>query len=68
MGTEVTHEINRPRLHPWIELAVQGNLLGDGNGAGIEAACAGGMHSLVIDEVGRVRVLQLFWLKLPIKD
>lgn len=54
MGTEATHEINRPRVHPWFELAVQGNLLGDGVGSSIEAACAGGMHSLVIDEVGRV--------------
>ncbi|KAL5528177.1 hypothetical protein ACEPAF_7313 [Sanghuangporus sanghuang] len=53
---EATTELHRPRLHVWFEIAVQGesHMLGAERGAGIECAVAGGMHSLVIDELGRV--------------
>ncbi|KAI5123878.1 hypothetical protein M0805_005695 [Coniferiporia weirii] len=54
MGTDVMGELSRPRLHAWFETAVQSNVLGVEQGAGIEQACAGGMHSLVIDEAGMV--------------
>jgi alpha-tubulin suppressor-like RCC1 family protein len=59
MGTtiEATQELRRPRLHAGFELAMMTGMLGDKPGAGIERASAGGMHSLVIDEAGRVRAL-----------
>ncbi len=46
-------DIARPRLHTWFEEAVEGGKLG-GVEAGLEVVCAGGMHSLVIDEAGKV--------------
>lgn len=46
----------RPRLHKWFESATKGGLLG-GEEAGVEKVCAGGMHSLALDEAGRVSVL-----------
>lgn len=53
LGTDTLGEIARPRLHAWFESAVQSGVLG-GDGAGIEQAYAGGMHTLVIDEAGKV--------------
>ncbi|KAF8520331.1 hypothetical protein BU17DRAFT_65360 [Hysterangium stoloniferum] len=53
LGTETLGEISRPRLHAWFETAAKGDTLGS-DGAGVEKICAGGMHSLVIDEVGKV--------------
>ena len=47
----------RPRMHAWFESVSQGDLLGTEVGAGVECVCTGGMHSLVIDELGRVRVV-----------
>lgn len=57
MGTSAsaTQELRKPRLHVGFELAMKTGLLGDKPGAGIERAVAGGMHSVVIDESGRVR-------------
>ena len=57
MGTSAhaTQEHRKPRLHVGFELAMNTGLLGEEQGAGIEGAVAGGMHSLVIDESGRVR-------------
>src|SRR5260370_40721473 len=46
-------DIARPRLHTWFEEAVEDSKLG-GIEAGLEVVCAGGMHSLVIDEAGKV--------------
>ena len=57
LGTTVMGEISRPRLHAWFESVSQGDLLGTEVGAGVECVCTGGMHSLVIDELGRVRVV-----------
>ncbi|THH04495.1 hypothetical protein EW145_g5480 [Phellinidium pouzarii] len=54
MGTDVIGELSEPHPHAWVETAVQSNLLGMEEGAGIEQACAGGMHSLIIDEAGKV--------------
>ncbi|GJJ06239.1 hypothetical protein Clacol_000429 [Clathrus columnatus] len=53
LGTETLGEIARPRLHAWFETAAKNNTLGS-EGAGLETICAGGMHSLAIDEAGKV--------------
>ncbi|KIJ49704.1 hypothetical protein M422DRAFT_777621 [Sphaerobolus stellatus SS14] len=53
LGTETLGEITRPRLHAWFESATQKDILGS-QGAGIERIAAGGMHTLVIDEAGKV--------------
>ena len=58
LGTTVTGEITRPRLHAWFESASHGGILGEEEGAGVEFVYAGGMHTLAIDELGRV----CFWL------
>ena len=57
LGTLVLDVITRPRMHAWFESVSQGDLLGTEVGAGVECVCTGGMHSLVIDELGRVRVV-----------
>jgi regulator of chromosome condensation len=53
LGTEELGEINRPRLHKWFEAGIKEGRFG-GEGKGIEEAVAGGMHTLVIDEAGKV--------------
>ncbi|KAF8527766.1 regulator of chromosome condensation 1/beta-lactamase-inhibitor protein II [Gautieria morchelliformis] len=53
LGTETLGEISRPRLHAWFETAAKGDILGS-EGAGVEKICAGGMHTLAIDEAGKV--------------
>ena len=57
LGTSVTGDISKPRLHAWFEAAAQNDTLGSEVGAGIEQVCAGGMHTLAIDELGKVRKL-----------
>ena len=43
------------RLHAWFEDAVdRGGVLGNERGAGLEAIAAGGMHTLAVDEDGKV--------------
>ncbi|CAE6436863.1 unnamed protein product [Rhizoctonia solani] len=54
LGTAVLGDISRPRQHAWFKEAMEAGLLGTGPGAGIDALCAGGMHTLVVDEVGKV--------------
>ena len=59
LGTDFLQEIPRPRRHVWFESAVKSGILGaDGDdnseGAGVEKIYAGGMHTLVVDEAGRV--------------
>ncbi|EJT97405.1 RCC1/BLIP-II [Dacryopinax primogenitus] len=53
LGVDMLDEIRRPKLHTWFEEAIEEGRLG-GAGAGIEKACTGGMHTLVIDEMGRI--------------
>ncbi|KAF8335878.1 regulator of chromosome condensation 1/beta-lactamase-inhibitor protein II [Cantharellus anzutake] len=53
LGPDTLGDIVRPRLHSWFEEATREGKLG-GEGAGLEVICAGGMHSLVIDEAGKV--------------
>jgi len=55
LGTETLGEITRPRLHAWFESASKENVLGE-KGAGVEKVFAGGMHTLAIDEAGKVCV------------
>lgn len=55
LGTTVMNEQSSPKLHAWFESAIAGGVLGEEEGAGIERVAAGGMHTLVIDELGRVR-------------
>ena len=55
MGVDVLREFSRPTIHTWFEDARESCILGDSDGASVEQICAGGMHSLVIDESGRVR-------------
>ncbi|KLO20338.1 RCC1/BLIP-II protein [Schizopora paradoxa] len=54
LGTSVTGDISKPRLHAWFEAAAQNDTLGSEVGAGVEQVCAGGMHTLAIDELGKV--------------
>ena len=54
LGTETLGEISRPRLHAWFEAAAKADILGS-KGAGVEKICAGGMHTLAIDEAGKVK-------------
>ncbi|CAE6398586.1 unnamed protein product [Rhizoctonia solani] len=54
LGTSVLGDISRPRQHVWFKEAIDAGILGTAPGAGIDALCAGGMHTLVVDEVGRV--------------
>ncbi|KAG8730591.1 hypothetical protein FRC11_006336 [Ceratobasidium sp. 423] len=54
LGTGVLGDISRPRQHAWFKEAIETGTLGTGPGAGIDALCAGGMHTLVADEAGRV--------------
>ncbi|KAF8342950.1 regulator of chromosome condensation 1/beta-lactamase-inhibitor protein II [Cantharellus anzutake] len=56
LGTDVTGEIPRPRLHTWAEECINKgkfSVKGDQK-AGLETLVAGGMHSLAIDPRGRV--------------
>jgi regulator of chromosome condensation len=50
----VLGDISRPRQHVWFKEAIEAGLLGTEPGAGVDALCAGGMHTLVVDEVGKV--------------
>ena len=54
LGLDTLGDITRPRLHAWFEAAIKEGKLGEAVGAGIERVAVGGMHSLIIDELGRV--------------
>lgn len=53
LGPDAFGDIVKPRLHAWVDQAVKDGKLG-GEGAGIESVSAGGMHTLMIDEAGKV--------------
>ncbi|WVQ83752.1 hypothetical protein IAT38_005896 [Cryptococcus sp. DSM 104549] len=57
LGPDELDEIARPKLHSWFEEQVEeGTLSRDGKpGGGLETVSSGGMHTLAIDEGGRVR-------------
>lgn len=53
MGADSLGEFEKPRKNPWIESKIQDGAFG-GEGAGLEAVAAGGLHTLFIDEKGVV--------------
>lgn len=53
LGPDETTELFKPKLHEWCAEAVESGKFGE-EGAGIEAVAAGGMHSLMVDEEGKV--------------
>lgn len=53
LGPDNTTELFKPKLHEWCAEAVSSGKFGE-VGAGIEAVAAGGMHSLMVDEEGKV--------------
>ncbi|EIW68398.1 hypothetical protein TREMEDRAFT_32149 [Tremella mesenterica DSM 1558] len=57
LGPDELDEISRPKLHTWFEEQIEdGHLARSGSsGGGLETVACGGMHTLAIDEAGRVR-------------
>ncbi|CAG7849420.1 Guanine nucleotide exchange factor SRM1 AltName: Full=Pheromone response pathway component SRM1; AltName: Full=Pre-mRNA-processing protein 20; AltName: Full=Regulator of chromosome condensation; AltName: Full=Suppressor of receptor mutations 1; AltName: Full=mRNA transport protein 1 [Serendipita indica DSM 11827] len=53
LGPDETTELTKPKLHAWCAEAIEEGRFGE-PGAGIEAVAAGGMHSLMLDEQGKV--------------
>jgi hypothetical protein len=53
MGPDQLGEISKPRRNPWVDEQIEDGTFG-GEGAGLEAIAAGGLHSLFIDEKGTV--------------
>lgn len=56
MGTSFLGEFGKPKKSGWVEEQIEDGTFG-GNGAGLEAVAAGGLHTLLIDEKGTVREL-----------
>ncbi|KAG8790260.1 hypothetical protein FRC12_012376 [Ceratobasidium sp. 428] len=54
LGTDVLGDISRPRPHAWFKDAIEAGILGREKGAGVDDLCAGGMHTLAVDELGKV--------------
>jgi hypothetical protein len=54
MGPDLLDDVVKPKLHKWCQQAIEEDKFGD-EGAGIESITAGGMHSFMIDEEGKVR-------------
>ena len=53
MGPEHLNEFDKPKKNTWIEKKMEEGIFG-GEGAGIEAIAAGGLHTMFIDEKGTV--------------
>ncbi|KAG9095608.1 hypothetical protein FRC06_009628 [Ceratobasidium sp. 370] len=53
MGPDATGEYPRPRMQKFFKTASDEGKLG-GEGAGIESLAAGGMHTLAVDEAGKL--------------
>lgn len=58
MGPDVLHEVQKPKRSLWAEEQIAAGKFG-GEGAGLETAIAGGLHTLLVDEKGTVRHFQL---------
>jgi regulator of chromosome condensation len=54
MGPDFLDDVAKPKLHKWCQESIEEGRFG-GEGAGIESITAGGMHSFMIDEEGKVR-------------
>ncbi|EJD01011.1 RCC1/BLIP-II [Fomitiporia mediterranea MF3/22] len=53
MGPDYLDQLDKPRKNPWIEKKIEEGVFG-GEGAGIEAIAAGGMHTMFVDEKGTI--------------
>ncbi|KAG8693775.1 hypothetical protein FRC09_010302 [Ceratobasidium sp. 395] len=53
MGPDATGEYPRPKMQKFFKTASDEGKLG-GEGAGVESLAAGGLHTLVVDEAGKV--------------
>ena len=53
MGPDFLGEFGKPKKNAWIEEQIEDGAFG-GEGAGLEAVAAGGLHTLLIDEKGTV--------------
>jgi regulator of chromosome condensation len=53
MGPDILDEFGKPKKHTWVEKGIEEGKFGE-KGAGIEAAAAGGLHTMFLDEKGRV--------------
>ncbi|TIC00011.1 RCC1/BLIP-II [Wallemia mellicola] len=51
LGVDTLGEIKRPRIHQWVEDAIEDDELGP---EGVEQIAAGGMHNLMIDSNGKI--------------
>lgn len=67
LGPDETTELFKPKLHEWCAEAVAAGSFGE-EGAGIEAVAAGGMHSLMVDEEGKVCFHIFFYLGMCVHD
>ena len=56
MGPDHLGEFDKPRKNPWIDEKIGSGVFG-GEGAGLEAIAAGGLHTMFIDEKGTVRIV-----------
>jgi regulator of chromosome condensation len=56
MGPDTLGEYGKPKKHTWVEKGLEEARFG-AKGAGIEAAAAGGLHTIFIDENGKVSIL-----------
>lgn len=54
LGTKHLDEFAKPVRQIWVEGCREGRKLGASDGAGFEKIAVGGMHTLAIDELGRV--------------
>jgi regulator of chromosome condensation len=53
LGPDSLGDALRPKIHKWTEDAMAEGKLGD-DGGGLAKICAGGMHTLALDESGKV--------------
>ncbi|KAF8897848.1 regulator of chromosome condensation 1/beta-lactamase-inhibitor protein II [Infundibulicybe gibba] len=53
MGVDVLGELDKPKRNIWVEEQIEEGTFGE-EGAGLESIAAGGLHSILIDEKGKV--------------
>jgi regulator of chromosome condensation len=59
LGPKMLQEFSKPKKHTWAEEKMHEGMFGADTDGGIIAIAAGGMHSLFIDENGKVRVFRM---------
>jgi hypothetical protein len=55
MGPNTLGEFGKPKKHTWVEKGLEEGRFGE-KGAGIESAAAGGLHTIFVDEAGKVHI------------